>query len=248
MVAPPQLMRPYSGARTPDAPFCGPNGTTYTVNGNVFPRYPCQCVRVRQSLRASGRQSLRACECVSVCVFACVRCVASRICACFFEGEHLLLCVAWRGAVVWCDCLNATRDGGGRGVRARARRDTCVRACLSSATLPRYIDAYDSVYPSMENGAIFLATRITSTPQSVTPSCAGFGSESCKYANGPATTTYVGDPDMFTLMIDHTMNVPTRESRAAVHALRCVALPAHCIAWRARGHTAFPHVSVFVVL
>ena len=61
----------------------------------------------------------------------------------------------------------------------------------------------------MENGAIFLSTRITTTAQSVAPGCIDFGQETCSYSKGTGVTYYVGDPDMFTLMIDHTMNVPS---------------------------------------
>ena len=40
-----QLMRPSKDYRVSGAPFCGPNGTTYTVNGQAFPRFPCRCAR-----------------------------------------------------------------------------------------------------------------------------------------------------------------------------------------------------------
>lgn len=76
------------------------------------------------------------------------------------------------------------------------------------ADLPcRFLDQYDAVPLSLEAGAIFLSTRVgvQNFTQNASVSCGGAQLQpSCDYVNASAPALfYVGDAELFTLLIDH---------------------------------------------
>lgn len=74
----------------------------------------------------------------------------------------------------------------------------------------RYIDQYDAVDPGLEAAAIFIASRITETGQTLPPNCDDQPTSSCAYMNvGNSSTYYVGDVEMMTLLIDHSFSSAT---------------------------------------
>lgn len=80
----------------------------------------------------------------------------------------------------------------------------------------RFLDQYDAVFPALESAATFLTTRVSETLQDLPPGCEHELSLDCQYNNVSTSVYAVGDVEFFTLLIDHTMNVPSLNiSRAA---------------------------------
>ena len=115
----------------------------------------------------------------------------------------------WKGAAPYCAGNTASNDTHytfpsagnylytpeGAGVPSVAQAQaTCV-----------YMDAKYAVPSDMEVGAIFMPTRITVSREEVAPmpQCADLGADACTFATVSSNLTYVADPSMFTLMIDH---------------------------------------------
>ena len=59
----------------------------------------------------------------------------------------------------------------------------------------RYLDSYDAVDPGLEQGAIFVSTRITESEQTISPECLGQPLPDCEYATQSTLTYYVGEPE-----------------------------------------------------
>lgn len=71
----------------------------------------------------------------------------------------------------------------------------------------RYIDAYDAVQPFLEPGALFMSSRISETNYSLPADCEAQLTPSCAFAaSAPTSTFFVGNLEMFTLLIDHTFS------------------------------------------
>ena len=65
------------------------------------------------------------------------------------------------------------------------------------------------MFPAVEAGATFLTTRMVRLDQTIcTPECLDLCTSECFYANTSWEYFYVADPEMFTLRVDHTVNVP----------------------------------------
>lgn len=74
----------------------------------------------------------------------------------------------------------------------------------------RFLDTYDTVYPAVESSALFLSTRINDTIQAILdPACANLTVPTCAYDDLATTTYYVPETELTTLLIDHTMSVPS---------------------------------------
>jgi hypothetical protein len=74
-----------------------------------------------------------------------------------------------------------------------------------------YLDPLDSVYPSTEVAALFVATRISRTNMSLPPGCdEAQSSQGCSFASLPnsTTTSFVADVEMSTLQLEHLFTVP----------------------------------------
>lgn len=74
----------------------------------------------------------------------------------------------------------------------------------------RYLDTFDSVYPAVESSALFLSTRINDTLQAITdPACVNLTEPFCGYDQLAMATYFVPATELTTLLIDHTMSVPS---------------------------------------
>lgn len=71
-----------------------------------------------------------------------------------------------------------------------------------------YLDALLAVNDPLEDGAIFLPTRITTLNQVITPaaSCAGLAHSYCAWNTTSSSVVYMADPEFFTLLIDHSFS------------------------------------------
>jgi len=69
-----------------------------------------------------------------------------------------------------------------------------------------YLDSYDAVDPGLEQGALFVSTRITQLEQTLSPTCAGQPTPDCQYASVASSTFYVAEPEWSTLLIDHSFS------------------------------------------
>jgi len=66
------------------------------------------------------------------------------------------------------------------------------------------------VYPAVEAGQVFLTTRFVRINQVLSsPECANLCASDCGYVNASWRFAYVADPEMFTLRINHNINVPS---------------------------------------
>ena len=74
-----------------------------------------------------------------------------------------------------------------------------------------YLDPLDSVYPSTEVAALFVATRISRTNMSLPPGCdEAQSSQGCSFQSLPnsTSTSFVADVEMSTLQLEHLFTVP----------------------------------------
>lgn len=70
----------------------------------------------------------------------------------------------------------------------------------------RFYDQYDAVDPFLEQRAMFISTRITETPQTISEDCEDQPNQGCRFVDGPDDTYYIGDIEMFTVLLDHTFS------------------------------------------
>lgn len=74
-----------------------------------------------------------------------------------------------------------------------------------------YLDPLDSVYPSTEVAALFVATRISRTNMTLPPGCdEAQSSQGCSFVSAPnsTSTSFVADVEMSTLQLEHLFTVP----------------------------------------
>jgi len=70
----------------------------------------------------------------------------------------------------------------------------------------RYYDQYDAVDPFLEQGAMFVTSRISSYDQTLPDHCTNQPTPDCQYVNGANNTFYIGNVEMMTLLLDHTFS------------------------------------------
>ncbi|KAA0149765.1 hypothetical protein FNF29_05775 [Cafeteria roenbergensis] len=73
----------------------------------------------------------------------------------------------------------------------------------------RYLDTFDTVYPPVEAQALFISTRVNDTLQQLPPNCTDLPRPSCRYETTSVETYFVPGTELVTLLIDHTMSVPS---------------------------------------
>lgn len=124
--------------------------------------------------------------------------------------------------------------------RPPAELEYCLSANQTSGTYPmhipanepqqredmaecKYLDANDAVYPSIEQEATFLATRIKNQHERIAnlssyefdTDCNDLAWPECGYKNAGLVTYYLAEPEFFTVWIDHTMSVPEYDISAS---------------------------------
>ena len=82
----------------------------------------------------------------------------------------------------------------------------------------KYDDALEAVFPSVETNALFLTTRQEDIQQNLPPGCPSPDSLDCSYVTNATETSYLAQPALFTLLIDHSVSAPSIDiSDSAFH-------------------------------
>ncbi len=71
-----------------------------------------------------------------------------------------------------------------------------------------YDDALSAVFPEVEESSTFLTTRLSTEHQGLPPNCSTPATLECTYDTYQRVDTYLAQPELFTLLIDHSVSSP----------------------------------------
>lgn len=106
------------------------------------------------------------------------------------------------GAPAYCSGSNSSWSRDGSGPDSAGPRPQQQLPC-------RYLDALDVVFPAGEDSAIFVATRVTQSNQTLPPGCAGQLVPGCAYSTISNSSYYIASIEDSLLALNSVMTAPS---------------------------------------